>query len=385
MDILKNIKDSSEKTREVIQKAQFNFLNMSKLSRLNPKISKEKIGKSPGTLIYTGKPRTEKVKIQVMDYTKLKVNEFETENVEEIFKFRDKDSTTWINITGVHNLEIIKKIGEHFRLHKLLLEDVVNINQRPKIEDFDSDIFFVLKMITRNDSEHKIDVEQISLILGKNFVISFQEKEGDVFEPVRKRIRDGKTKIRELKSDYLTYALIDILIDNYFVVLEQIGEEIELIESNLIQNPAPLTQNNIYKLKRELILLRKSVWPLREVISGLQRQESKLVTRYTQTYIRDLYDHTIQLIDTIETFRDMLSGMLDLYMTTISNKMNEVMKVLTIIATIFIPLTFLAGIYGMNFEYMPELGYKGAYFILLGFMILAAGIMILYFKIKKWM
>ncbi len=384
MKIMKKIKNTRKNGFGVIRKIPLNILNATKLTKVFHSSSKEKVGKAPGTLIYTGKPRTQKVKINVIDYSKSKISEFEAERIEEVFKFRDTNNVTWINISGIHDTEIIRKIGEHFKLHKLLLEDVMHANQRPKIEDFKENIFFVLKMLTYNNSENKVEVEQISLILGKNFVISFQEKEGDIFEPVRKRIRESKTRIRGWKSDYLTYALLDILVDNYFVVLEHIGEQVELIESSLIENADPLSQNNIYKLKRELILLRKSVWPLREVIGGLQRQESKLITENTQTYIRDLYDHTIQLVDTIETFRDMLSGMLDLYMTKVSNKMNEVMKVLTIIATIFIPLTFIAGIYGMNFQHMPELGYKFAYPLVWGIMVIVAALMISYFKRKKW-
>lgn len=356
-----------------------------RLTKLSRKIAKEKAGKAPGTIIYTGKPRQEKVKINVIDYTKDKIKEFEVTKIEESFKYADKKSTTWINITGVHNTEVVEKVGEHFKLHKLLLEDIVNTHQRPKIEDYDENLFLILKMIDFKDKENQIDIEQVSLIIGENFVISFQEKEGDIFEPIRKRIREGKTKIRSWKNDYLFYALMDTMIDNYFFVLEKIGEQIEFLESNLIDDHNPAIQKEIYQLKRELILLRRSVWPLREVISVLQRQEPKLITKNTQTYIRDLYDHTIQVIDTVETYRDMLSGMLDLYMTKESNNMNEVMKVLTIIATIFIPLTFIVGVYGMNFHYMPELDYKDSYFIVWGVMIFIASMMLLYFKKKKWL
>lgn len=234
----------------------------------------------------------------------------------------------------------------------MILEDILNTEQRPKIEDFDDHIFIVSKMLYCKESE--IDSEQISMILGPNYVLTFQEKEGDVFDPVRKRIKESKGKIRKMGSDYLAYALIDAIVDNYFLVLERMGETIESLEEELLEDPTPETLNTIHSLKRELIFLRKSVWPLREVINTVYKGESKLISDTTQIYLRDVYDHTIQVIDTIETFRDMVSGMLDVYLSSVSNRMNEVMKVLTTIATIFIPLTFIAGVYGMNFQYMPS-------------------------------
>ncbi len=234
------------------------------------------------------------------------------------------------------------------------------------------------------DDEHEIKAEQISLILGSNFIISFQEREGDVFNHVRERIKKGKGRIRRMGADYLAYALLDAIVDSYFAILEKFGETIEMMQEELVTNPAPETLQKIHTLKREMIFLRKSVWPLREVVNSLTRGEASLIHESTGIYLRDVYDHTIQVIDTIETFRDMVSGMLDIYLSSVSNKMNEVMKVLTIIATIFIPLTFVAGIYGMNFKSMPELEWRWGYLMVWVVMIIVFSVMVIYFKRKKW-
>lgn len=348
-------------------------------------------GLPPGSLVHIGEQKTEKVKITIIDYHASTFEEKVVENVEECFAFKRKPTITWINVDGLHKIEVIEKLGTCFDVHPLVLEDILNTDQRPKAEDFDSYIFLVLKMLYFSEKHREIHSEQVSLILGKNFVISFQESIGDVFDAVRERLRTGKGRIRKMGPDYLTYALIDAIVDNYFIILETIGEKVESIEENLVSNPVPETLQQIYNLKQEMIHLRKSVWPLREVINSLLRQESTLIKKSTYIYLRDLYDHTIQVIDTIETFRDMISGMLDIYMSSISNKMNEVMKVLTIFAAIFIPLTFVAGVYGMNFNpgispfNMPELewyfGYPFALFLLVG----VAITMLVYFKRKKWL
>jgi magnesium transporter len=344
-----------------------------------------KVGLPPGTLIHIGEEKVERAKVTIIDYGEAQFQEKEVETVEECFPFKDKPTVTWINIDGIHQAEIMEKIGTHFGIHPLILEDIMNTGQRPKMEDFEDYIFVVVKMIYYDDKDSEIRAEQVSLILGSNFVITFQEREGDLFDPVRERIRKGKGRIRRMKADYLAYALVDTIVDHYFVILEKLGEKIEDMEEELIANPTPGTLQTIHTLKRELIFLRKSIWPLREVISVLERGESSLIDESTGIYLRDVYDHTIQVIDTIETFRDMVSGMLDIYLSSISNRMNEVMKVLTIIATIFIPLTFIAGIYGMNFKYIPELewhwGY-GAALIVMG--IIAFG-MVLYFRRKRWL
>jgi magnesium transporter len=345
----------------------------------------KKSGLPPGTLVHIGEKKAERVKISIVDYDEAQFQEKEAKTVEECFPFKDKPTVTWINIDGLHDVEIIEKIGKHFGLHPLLLEDILNTEQRPKMEDFEDYIFIVLKMLYYEEEAHEIQAEQVSLILGSNFVLSFQEQEGDVFKFIRDRIRNGKGRIRKAGADYLAYALVDAIVDHYFIILEKLGEKIESIEEELVTNPTPETLQTIHHLKREMIFLRKSVWPLREVISVLERGESTLIQESTGIYLRDLYDHTIQVIDSIETFRDMVSGMLDIYLSSISNKMNEVMKVLTIIATIFIPLTFIAGIYGMNFQYMPELGWRWGYPLVWLVMSAILITMLVYFKRKKWL
>jgi magnesium transporter len=352
--------------------------------KLIKKISK-KSGLPPGTLVHIGKKRTEKVKIRIIDYDERNFEEEELKEIEECFSFKEKPTMTWINIDGIHQVDIIEKIGKHFNIHPLVGEDIVNTGQRPKMENFEDYIFIVLKMLYFDEKENEIRAEQVSVILGPNFVISFQEREGDVFDSVRERIRKGKGRIRRMGTDYLAYALIDSVVDNYFIILEKLGEQIEGLEEELISKPTPETLHVLHTLKRELVFLRKSVWPLREVINSFLRGESPLIKQKTYPFFRDVYDHTIQVIDTVETFRDMVSGMLDIYLSSISNKMNEAMKVLTIMATIFIPLTFLAGIYGMNFEYMPELKWPLGYFLVWSVMVVIVIVMFAYFRKKKWL
>jgi magnesium transporter len=344
-----------------------------------------KAGLPPGTLIYIGERKVEKVRIRILDYDEAQFEEKEAKAIEESFPFKDKPTVTWVNIDGLHEVEIIEKLGSHFGLHPLLLEDILNTDQRPKMEDYGDYIFIVLKMLYHSDNKDEIESEQVSLILGSNFVISLQEREGDVFDPLRDRIRKSKGRIRKAGPDYLAYALLDAIVDNYFLILEKVGEKIEDTEQQLATNPSPETLQYIRELKNEMIFLRKSVWPLRELISGLERCESTLIHESTSVYLRDVYDRTIQIIDTVESYRDMISGMVDIYLSSVSNKMNEVMKVLTIFASIFIPLTFLAGIYGMNFEFMPELTWRWSYFALLGFMAIVGIFLAIYFKRKRWL
>jgi len=345
----------------------------------------KKAGLPPGTLIHIGERKTEKTRITIIDYDETQFEEKEAKRIEECFPFKDKPTVTWINIDGIHQVEIIEKLGSHFGLHPLLLEDILNTEQRPKMEDFGDYIFVVLKMLYYGEHENEIEAEQVSLILGSNFVISLQEREGDVFDPIRERIRKGKGRIRKAGADYLAYALLDAIVDNCFLILEKGGERIEDTEQQLATNPTPETLQLIRKLKKGMIFLRKAIWPLREVVSGLERCESVLIHESTGAYLRDVYDHTIQVIDTVESFRDMVSGMLDIYLSSISNKMNEVMKVLTIFAAIFIPLTFVAGIYGMNFRFMPELGWQWGYPMILIVMASIAAGMLGYFRRKRWL
>jgi len=345
----------------------------------------EKKGLPPGTLVHIGERKAEKVRITITDYDETQFQEKEVETIEECFPFKDTQTVTWINIEGLHQLEIIEKIGKQFNIHPLVLEDIANTEQRPKMEDFDDYIFLILKMLCFEEDKNVIKAEQVGLILGSNFVISFEEGEVEVFNPVRERIRNGKGRIRKLGPDYLAYALMDVIVDSYFLILERVGDRIEDLEEDLLDEPRPETMQAIHSLKGEMLLFRKSVWPLREVISSVERGESDLVRESTVIYLRDIYDHTIHVIDTVETFRDLLSGLLDLYISSVSNKMNEVMKVLTIIATIFIPLTFIAGVYGMNFRYMPELEWRFGYPLALLIMLIIGAGMVIYVKKRRWL
>jgi magnesium transporter len=344
----------------------------------------KKTGIPPGTLVFAGQRLVESVKITVLDYDEQNFQEKQVSNIEDCFEFKTKPTVTWINIDGLHDVGIIGKIGSHYEIHPLVLEDILHTGQRPKFDDTEKYIFVVLMMLRFDEENQVILSEQVSIVLGTNFVISFQESIGDVFDQVRDRIRNCKGKVRKLGPDYLMYSLLDAIVDEYFVILEKLGEKIEFLEDELVNNPANSTLKAIHHLKREMIFLRKSVWPLRELISSLRRSESNLIQESTEAYLRDVYDHTIQVIDTVESFRDMVAGMLDLYLSSLSNRMNEVMKVLTIIATIFIPLTFVAGVYGMNFHNMPELNWKYGYLLALLIMLIIGSGMLYYFKRKKW-
>jgi magnesium transporter len=345
----------------------------------------KKAGLPPGTLVHVGERKVETVRITYLDYDEGNFEEKQISKIEECFHLKTTPTVTWINIDGLHEVEIIEKIGKKFELHPLLLEDVLSTGQRPKFEDFEKYAFVVLRMLSYSEEMQTVESEQVSIVLGPNFVISFQERVGDVFEQIRDRIRNAKGRIRKMGPDYLAYTLVDAVVDSYFGILEKVGERIELMEEELVANPTQNTLQQIHTLKREMISLRKSVWPLRELISGMQRSESTLIDESTGIYLRDVYDHTIQVIDTIESFRDMVSGMLDIYLSSISNRMNAVMKVLTIIATIFIPLTFVAGIYGMNFEHMPELKWRWGYLAVWLVMGTVFFLMLIYFRRKKWL
>lgn len=343
-----------------------------------------KIGLPPGTLIHIGEEKTKTTKIVVIDYDETGVRETEITEPAECLAYKEKPAIAWINVCGLQQVEVLEQLGRCFGIHPLVMEDVLNTDQRPKVEYFDEYVYIVLKMLFVRQGTNEIAAEQISLILCGNCVISFQEGE-DIFEPLRERIRSGKGRIRKMGADYLAYALLDFIVDNYFAVLEKLGERVEFLEERLVASPTRDTLHAIHSLKREMIFLRRSVWPLREVVGSLERGESPLVGESAEVFFRDVYDHTVQIIDTVETFRDMLSGMLDIYLSSTSNRLNEVMKVLTIIATVFIPLTFLVGVYGMNFKYMPELRWPWAYPALWVIMITTAVLMLFYFRKKKWL
>jgi magnesium transporter len=301
------------------------------------------------------------VKMTVINFNEKRFSQTEIGRPEESKAFMGSKSVTWINVDGVHDQAVVESFGKLFGIHPLLLEDIMDTEQRPKLEDFDSHLFLVVKMLTCNENK-RIDSEQVIFIVGKNYVITFQEKVGDVFDQVRARIQTGKGRIRKMGADFLAYALVDAVVDHCFVLLENYGEEFELIEEELLTDPTSITSAKLHALKRDLITMRRSVWPL-----------------------RDVYDHTVQVIDSIETYRDVLSGMFDIFLSSISYRTNAVMKVLTIIATIFIPLTFIVGLYGMNFKFMPELDWRWGYAAVWGLIITSSVFMIVLFKRKKWL
>ena len=344
----------------------------------------EKAGLPAGTLVHIGEKKVETAKITIIDFDRENFRELVAGTVDECFPFKDSPTITWINIDGLHETDVIDKIGRHFGLHPLLLEDILNTGGRPKIEDFGEYVFVVLKMLYQEDNGGEILSEQISLLFGENYVISFQESIGDVFGSIRERIRKGKGRVRKERADYLAYLIIDSIVDNYFNVLEDIADYIEDTEEVLLEKPNSETLQTIHGLKNDALFLRKSIWPLREIINVLERGESPLIQETTRIYFRDIYDHTVQIMDTLDTFRDMIAGMLDTYLSSMSNRMNEVMKVLTIFASIFIPLTFMAGVYGMNFEYMPELQWPWGYPVLWVLMLTVGITMVVMFKRKKW-
>lgn len=355
------------------------------MARYALKQRSKKAGLPPGALIHIGEQKTSIMTASVLEYDEQNCSETALTDLDQCVSLRGEPGVTWVDIEGVHDIQALEKIGLCFGLHPLVMEDILNTDQRPKVEDYGDYLYIVLRMLSHEKETGEISSEQVSLILGKNFVLSVQEgAKGDVFEPVRNRIRNGKGQTRKLGADYLAYSLIDAVVDNYFIILEKTGERIELLEETLISEPSPEMLHLIHNLKREMIYLRKSVWPLREVVSGMQRRDSALIREGTGYYLRDVYDHTIQVIDTVETFRDMLSGMLDIYLSSISNRTNAVMKVLTVIATIFIPLTWIVGIYGMNFKNMPELEWQYGYLASWVAMLVVALGMVIYFKKKKW-
>ncbi len=343
----------------------------------------QKSGLAPGTLIHIGERRAEKTRLRLFDYDQNQLSERELASVEDAFHFRDTATVTWINVDGLHDTAVIAQLGGHFGVHPLILEDIVNTEQRPKQEDFGDYIYVVLKMLYR-ENDGQIVAEQVSLILGLNFVISFQEGGGDAFEPVRERLRQNKGTLRKQGPDFLLYALVDAIVDNYFIVLESFGEATEDLEETVLASPTTETLATIKNLKRDLLFMRRGIWPLREVISGLRHSESPLIQQNTRLYLQDVYDHTIQVMDSLDNTREILSDLLDIYLSSVSNRLNAVMKVLTIISTIFIPLTFIAGVYGMNFDNMPELRWEWGYFAILGIMASIGIVMLFYFKRKKW-
>lgn len=345
----------------------------------------KKPGQAPGTLHFTGEKKLDNVLLNLYDYDVEQLGEYDLNNIDDSRPYIESPSKTWINICGLHDIEKLKEIWGYFELHPLIQEDIVNTNQRAKIEEYPNHMFFVMRMMSFVEETGQLNVEQVSVVLSEDSVLSFQEDDFPIFEPVLHRLRNAAPRLRKEGPDYLAYALIDTIVDHYFKVMEKFGDEIEILEDRILENFDESIPEEIHALRRKLIYFRKAIWPLRDSLNTLIREESHLVSEENKIYYRDVYDHLVQIIDGIENYRDMVIGMLDMYMSQVSNKMNEVMKVLTIIATIFIPLTFIAGIYGMNFEYMPELSVPWAYPAVWAIMIIATMGMVYYFRRKKWL
>ena len=367
---------------------------LKKLNKLNPikyvpiSVSRKrpKTGLAPGSLIYTGKVYTEEIKIQVIDYTDDHITELDITDVAELAQFNNSDSVTWINIQGLHDVEVISAIGKLMGLHPLTMEDILDTNQRPKVEEFEDHLYISMKMINHVEDLNKIDIEQVSIIAHKNFVICFQEKPGDVFDDIRTRLRNGKGRARKRGADYLSYMLIDVVIDFYYETLDQVWNKIERLDDLVVRRPDRIELNDIQVIRRDLIQLRRFMYPVRDVVHAISNSQGQFFSDQTLMFVRDSYDHAVQVVENLDTYREILNSVMDLYLSQLSNKMNEVMKVLTVMSSIFIPLTFIAGIYGMNFEHMPELGWAISYPV--GFWSLigvVAVIMIIFMKSRKWL
>ncbi len=346
---------------------------------------KESIGSPPGSLVHIGRKKTDKAVISLMRYNETELSETVPDDINSALIEKQADYVNWINIDGLHDIELINRTGTLFNIHPLLLEDILNTTILPKIDIIDDQMLLILKMISWDEKSGSIESEQVSFILGKDYLISFQEKPGDLFDPVRARLRNCLGKIRKKGNDYLFYALIDIIIDNYMAVTDTLSERIDNLEDEVLKNPVSEHTTALHDLRKELLYLRKITMPLKEIANNIKREETDLISEDTLVFFNDVSDHVIQVVEFIDVFREILSGVYDTYTSTISNRMNSVMKVLTLIATIFIPLTFIAGIYGMNFSYMPELSVKWAYFAVLLVMLIIGVSMLVFFKKKKWL
>jgi magnesium transporter len=343
----------------------------------------QKAGLPPGTLVHTGEEPLTRPIITVFDYNDTKFEERQITNFDDLIPYRDPSTVSWINIDGI-TVDVIAEVGRRFGLHPLTTEDVLNTDQRPKVEVFGDYIYVVVRMLQYDEKEGEVLSEQVSLIFGDGFVLSFQETHGDVFDPIRERIRKSQSRIRGNGSDYLIYRLLDALVDGYFYVLEKVGERIDDLEEEITGAPERNTPEAILDLKREIMVLRRNTWPIREVVSSLERSESNLVRESTTVYLRDVYDHAVRVSETVETFREMTTVLLEVYASMLNTRLNEVMKVLTMITTIFIPLSFLAGVYGMNFQHMPEISWKWSYPIFWTVIASVAGTMLYFFRRKRW-
>lgn len=365
----------------------FHIPHLTRFKRLQQK----EVGAPPGTIMHIGDKRVDKMRLDAVDYGPGHVEDFEIEVPEKLNQYLEHESTTWLKFCGLHEVTKIQEIGKQMNIHPLVLEDIVNTIQRPKREAYDNYLYIVLKILFFDEKNDTIEHEQLSLIVGPNYLLSIQESDNNYFDVIRKRLNVEKSRLRTQKTDYLAYAIIDVVVDNYFRIMAQVNDRIARIEEELLENPTQETHQKIHALRRDLIGLRRAVWPLRDILNSLIRDESDFISEQTKIFFRDVYEHVIQIIDNIDSSRDLVMGMFDSYMSHVSHRMNEVMKVLTIIATIFIPLTFIAGIYGMNFNSaispynMPELDMYYGYPAVMGLMLLVTLVMVVYFKRKEWL
>ena len=387
--IIVGVASKTSKVKEITK--DLGLQDLTKITQIINKTKTQKtslsdtIGQSPGALIHVGEQKVENVRIDMLEYDSKTIHEKTDVKIEDCLESKDKPNVTWVNVIGIHDPHIIETFGNSFEIHPLHQSNIMNTELRPSIEVSDKYVLILLKMPHFVKETQKLELEQISIVLAKHHVITFQEIEADFFDQIRSRLRSNSGTIRNQKSDYLTYAIVDAIVDSYFLVIEQIGDITEELEEELMQNPTADTMQTIQTLKRRMIALRKSVWPAREIIDFLGRDSTMLISDNTRTYLRDVYNHVIQVIDTIEGLRDVIGGMLDTYLSSVSNRMNEVMKTLTIIAAIFIPITFIAGLYGTNFVYVPELQWEYSYFAMLAVMAVVTTLMIIWFKRKKWL
>jgi magnesium transporter len=354
------------------------------MKRLTPRRSR-KAGLPPGSVVHIGTTSSQPTRIQTLRYGPDRLVEEPNATLDQALACREEAGVAWINVDGVQDVEVLKKLGEGYGLHPLVIEDIANTEQRPKLEDYGDHLFIVLKMLSPENGHVK--AEQVSLVITRNVILSFQEhdKPGDCFDPLRVRLRSDASRLRSAGADFLSYGIVDALVDNYFVVLEQLGDAVEHIEEAATRDPTASGAQSIHVLRRELLVMRRAVWPLRDLVAQLLRRESVLIGEKTAVYLRDVYDHLVQVIDTTEALRDLLSSLLEVELTRTSLRMNETMKALTLIATVFIPLTFIVGVYGMNFEHMPELRWRWAYPALWAIMIALGAGMVIWFKRKRWL
>ncbi len=344
----------------------------------------KKAGQPPGTAVYTGRKKTSETRITVLNYSEQDAKETHGQTLDEVLPLEKTPGVTWIHVEGLQNVDLIEQLAKRYHIHPLTVEDILNVDQRPKVEEFENYLYITLKMLTWNEKRRVFRMEQISFLLGKDFLLSFQERENAYFKPIRERLQNSANqRMRQQGPDYLVYRLMDAIVDYYFVVLEGIGDQIEKIEDIIITNPQPQNTRTIYQLKRQLMIVRKAIWPMREAASHLIQMDA-IFTPFTRIYLRDLYDHVVQAIDTVETCRDIVASMLDIYLSSLTTRMNEVMKTLTIVGTIFIPITFIASFYGMNFQDMPELHWRYGYAMVIGVMTAMTIGMLIYFRRKKW-